>query len=320
MCLFPSVVVNPKYRKNKKNGGIIPQIPDERVKFVPIGCKECFECRKQKGNEWRVRLSEEIRHDNKGLFVTLTFSNKSIRRLVYKLKKEGFQDLEGYGLDEAIATKGIRLFLDRFRKQNGKSPKHWLVTELGHNGTENVHVHGIIWANKKAIKKAWGEDFIYTGYSLTEKTVNYVVKYIFKQDKKHKYFKSKIYTSAGIGKGYFDRSDWKKNKYNKITDKTVETYVTRTGRKYALPIYYRNKIYSEDEREILWLEKLDKQERWVDGVKVSIADGYDKYDKLLKEAQKKNDRLGYGNGQKEWSIENYERQRRNLMYSRRCAV
>ena len=38
---------NPKYKKNKKNGGIIPAILDERVLAVPIGCGECIECRKQ---------------------------------------------------------------------------------------------------------------------------------------------------------------------------------------------------------------------------------------------------------------------------------
>ena len=32
-----------------------------------------------------------------------------------------------------------------------------------------------------------------------------------------------------------------------------------------MPLYYRNKIYSEEEREKLWIEKLNKGERWIGG-------------------------------------------------------
>ena len=33
----------------------------------------------------------------------------------------------------------------------------------------------------------------------------------------------------------------------------------------GLPIYYRNLIYTEEEREKLWIEKLNKGERWIGG-------------------------------------------------------
>ena len=52
MCLYPKLINNPKYKSNKKNGGLIPPIMDERVKFVPIGCKKCIECKKQRKREW----------------------------------------------------------------------------------------------------------------------------------------------------------------------------------------------------------------------------------------------------------------------------
>ena len=48
MCLYPKFIDNPRYRKNKKNGGIIPAVSDERVLLVPIGCGKCMECKKQK--------------------------------------------------------------------------------------------------------------------------------------------------------------------------------------------------------------------------------------------------------------------------------
>ena len=58
---------------------------------------------------------------------------------------------------------------------------------------------------------------------------------------------------------------------HKKNGETDETYRTRKGLKLALPIYYRNKIYAEEEKEKLWIEKLDKKERWIDGEKESTT-------------------------------------------------
>ena len=34
--------------KTKKNKGVIPPCPDERLRYVTASCGECYECRKQK--------------------------------------------------------------------------------------------------------------------------------------------------------------------------------------------------------------------------------------------------------------------------------
>ena len=80
MCLYPRLIKNPKYKKNKKNGGVIPAFLDERVLAVPIGCEECIECRKQKRRNWQVRLLEEVKERTDGIFVTLTFSNERFKK------------------------------------------------------------------------------------------------------------------------------------------------------------------------------------------------------------------------------------------------
>ena len=81
MCLFPRLIRNKKYTANKKNGGVIPPIPDIRVLQVPVGCGKCIECVKQKGRAWQVRLLEEVKNNKSGKFVTLTFSDESITKL-----------------------------------------------------------------------------------------------------------------------------------------------------------------------------------------------------------------------------------------------
>ena len=53
MCLYPKLINNPKYRANKKNGGDIPAVSDNRVLQVPIGCGNCIECRMQKKRQFK---------------------------------------------------------------------------------------------------------------------------------------------------------------------------------------------------------------------------------------------------------------------------
>lgn len=332
MCLYPKLIKNRKYTVTKKNKGIVPKITDPRTAYVPIGCTKCIECRKQKARGWNVRLQEEIRHDKTGEFVTLTFSNESIKKILQEInyvdKDTGEELLTGYELDNEIATKGVRLFLERWRKKYGKSVKHWLITELGHNGTENIHMHGIIFTNAKTkteklklkedIKKIWGYGFVYIGDYVSENTVNYMMKYCQKIDLKHREYNPKILTSAGIGNKYTERLDAKLNKF-KYNGETRETYVSRQGSKMNLPIYYRNKIYSEVERELLWLQKLDKQERWILGVKISTKKGMDTYYRSLLEARQLNRRLGYGTDEKNWKRLDYENQRRKMNIEKRIA-
>ena len=61
----------------KKNKGVVPPCPDERLRYVTAACGKCYECKKQKGRAWQVRLSEEIRNDPNAIFVTLTISDES---------------------------------------------------------------------------------------------------------------------------------------------------------------------------------------------------------------------------------------------------
>ena len=164
------------------------------------------------------------------------------------------KELKGYDLDNAIATRAVRLFLERWRKKYKKSVRHWLVTELGHGTTEHLHLHGIIWCDDvNEIEKIWGYGYVWKGNIVNGKlenyvsarTVNYIVKYITKVDSQHMNFKCKVLCSAGIGKGFIDSGHDKRNKF--AGAKTKEDYRLDNGFKLNMPIYFRNKIYSEKE-------------------------------------------------------------------------
>ena len=276
--------------------------------MVPVGCGKCMECLKGKSREWRVRLNEEIRTNKTAKFITFTFSNDNYIKLSNEIN-----GLSGYELDNEVATLGTRRFLERWRQKNKKSVKHWFITELGQNNTERIHIHGLLFTDKNNdyIENTWNYGQVYIGDYVNERTINYISKYLTKIDKLHKEYKPKILTSAGIGKGYTDRYDAQTNKYK--NDKTDETYTTRTGIKLSLPIYYRNKIYSEEEREQLWLQKLDKNIRWVNGIKIDISKGDESYYKILESERELNKRLGYGDDSVNWERKRYENERRNLI-------
>lgn len=319
MCLYPRLIKNRKYTKTKKNGGIIPAITDERVKYVPIGCQNCIECRKQKRRAWQIRLQEDIKTHTNGKFITLTFSNESIWKIS---QHKDIQELQGYERDNSLATKATRLFLERWRKKYKKSLRHWLVTELGHTGTENIHLHGIIWTdlNLDNLDPLWQYGYIWKGKGekkinyVNQKTVNYIIKYITKQDEKHPGYKSKILTTPGIGHNWILNPDHKKNLYNEKN--TYQLYRTNTGHEMSLPIYYRNKIYTEEQREKLWLQLLDKNERWICGEKTNSWDVRSYY-KLLQHYRRINLELGYGTDEINWNQQQYEEQKRNLLYEKR---
>lgn len=354
MCLYPRLIANKKYSVNNKNGGEIPAVPDKRVLMVPTKCGNCMECRKSKMREWVIRLTEDIKQHKNGKCVTLTFSNEKISQIheaikiqtngeIWKIKHLGITTKEtekaiqklknkqsGYELDNAIATYAVRHFTENWRKEFTTAPRHWLITELGHNGTENIHLHGIIWTNESydKIEQHWQYGYIWpkkylnkTGTWIRHATyvnnqsINYFTKYITKTDQIYTTYKPVILCSKGIGRNYTNTLNAKSNKYN--YNNTNETYRTPTGNKLALPIYYRNKIYTDNEREDLWLQKLDKQQRWILGIPIDISKSEKQYYEMLQHARKENKSLGYGTDKTTWNKKNYEEARRIIMQNKR---
>lgn len=265
---------------------------------------------------------EDIRHNKNGKFVTLTFTAEAIAELMDKImtETEGVidEDEGGYELDNMIATRAVRWFLERWRKKYKKSVRHWLITELGHEQTERIHLHGIIWTDESMdeIEKIWKYGWVWKGKGekmenyVNEETVNYLIKYVTKMDHEHPNYMSKVLTSAGMGKGYMNRQDSQRNKY-KEDGTTKEKYRLRTGAEVNLPIYWRNKIYTEEQREKLWIEKIERNERWICGVKVQ-ADHHEAVMRLLEVFRERNLKLGYGSDEVTWQQEEYENKMRQL--------
>ena len=146
-------------------------------------------------------------------------------------------------------------------KKIQKSIRHWLITELGGGRYEHMHLHGIIWTNEnfEEVRKKWNYGFIFPrDYEVKKnyvnsKTISYIIKYVTKYDEKHPNFKPIICCSNGIG-----------NKYIATPGEVAkDKYRTEQGQWLTMPIYYRNKLYKESEREELWIKKLDENVRYI---------------------------------------------------------
>lgn len=255
MCLYGREGENPRYRPNKKNGGVTPIAKYDNLKRVMFKCGTCVECRRERGNSWKIRLSEEIKEHKKSMFVTLTFSDDSIAELI--------EACEGVDEANAVATKAIRRMLERIRKDTGKSVKHWFIVEIGGSSTERIHIHGIIfgedWTNQK-LQGYWKYGRTDIGYECSERTIAYITKYLSKVDKVHKDFISVILTSPGIGKAYIEKH---RSTHVFREEKTTTQYRTPQGTMVSLPCYYREKLWTEEEREELRIYAELSKVKWV---------------------------------------------------------
>lgn len=302
MCLYPKLIRNKKYSPTKKNGYNPPLLKDLRVGFVPIACGRCIECMKQKAREWQVRICEEEKKWKNKYCYTFTFSCEELEKLC---KETGLKE------SNAVATKAMRRFLERWRKTHKKSLQHWFVTELGHENTERIHMHGIIFSNedisKEKILSYWKYGNIKLGEWYGLRTINYLIKYVHKIDTDHKNYIPVVLCSKGIGDNYLQR--YLVQQIHKFNGKdTIEYYRLPNGCKVNLPIYYRNKLWTEEQREKLWIHRIEKAERWVYGNKIcniNTESGIEQYLKTLKVAQETNKKLGFGDNTHEWKKKDY---------------
>lgn len=265
MCLYKKILLNPKYLPNKKNGFNPPRCTDERFRYIEADCGKCFECRKKRAREWSIRIHENLKYEF-GYFVTLTISPENMEHL---RKNAGVDTV--YKNENAIAKLALRRMLERIRKQTGKSIKHWCVSELGEEN-DRIHLHGIVFGQKTAelVRQQWGYGIVYIGTYCSSRTANYITKYMLKEDVNHKWFTGRVFTSAGIGKGYIKRSGtiWKRFKGKDTND----NYTCENGQEVAMPAYYKRKLYTDEQREALWGWKQEDKYTYVHGEKVLKTD------------------------------------------------
>lgn len=328
MCLYPKKIYNKKYTPNKKNGGKVPEAPiigtidvqgievpihDTRVLQIEVPCGNCEECRKGKARQWQIRLGEEIKEWKYKYFITLTFSPKELEELCKKTRLKECNAVMGYA---------VRHMLERYRKDKKTSLKHWIITELGHENTERIHGHGLLMSNDplefiKSNKenfytwKYWKYGLVYVGQYVNMQTINYIVKYINKIDTDHKGFVGEILCSPGIGKSYIDKLN--NTGYYYRPHKTIDYYTLPNGTKVKQPKYYKNKLFNENEREMIWRDFMDLEKQTIAGNTYDLEKiSKESLENITEKARRINKEMGYGDDSKEWRKQEWNVTRRML--------
>jgi len=231
MCDSPYFVDNPKY----------PHISNERQ--IPVPCGRCPVCEKNRISQWSFRLREEAKRHEKALFITLTYDSDHLPRSPKNMP--------------TLVKKDVQNYMKRLRKLHPKGTKikYYFVGEYG-SINRRPHYHAIIFgADDAHIEKAWMLNGVLLGLvdigTVTGASIAYCCKYINKAkrvpqwngDDRLPEFSLK---SLGLGSNYLD--DKENIKYHKANlDKLY--IVIEDGIKIPMPRYYRDKIFTEKEKE-----------------------------------------------------------------------
>lgn len=184
------------------------------------------------------RVHHEMRlQERPGHFITLTYGEKFVKRVVYR------DPASGATVNRlSLRFRDVQLFLKRVRKAKFYV-KYICVGEYG-GQTLRPHYHMLLWTDCPFVKleSFWRLGRIHFG-RITMQSAMYCLKYII-QPKQRAQFgveKTRAQFSKGLGLGYLTSQvyDYHTCDYH---NPVVFSYID--GRKVALPRYYKSKIFT----------------------------------------------------------------------------
>ncbi len=209
---------------------------------------------------WSFRLIKQAEVSASALFVTLTYQPENV-----KLSKNGFMTL---------SKEDVQKFFKRLRKKNIEYHKNMCIKHnknyeelkikyyaCGEYGgkTNRPHYHIILFNTyPDVIESAWRLDDKEIGHihigQVNEASVGYTLKYMCKPSKiplhrNDDRLKEFALMSKGMGLNYLTEA--MKN-YHKDADRMF--CVLKDGKKISMPRYYKQKIWTDEERQRIGLE------------------------------------------------------------------
>lgn len=226
-CIHPITVKNPK-----------------GIGTLPAPCGACPGCRQQRAAAWAFRLQQEQKQHDKSIFVTLTYDEFHVKGSEYGLLTLDKRDLQ--------------TFFKRLRYYNPSGGiRYYACGEYG-GQTRRPHYHAIIFsAYEDDVARAWQLGNTHFG-EVNPRTISYVTKYLCKprigksdDDDRQPEF---ALMSKGLGLNYLT------DEMRAYHEKGSKSFVTLPGGlKQALPRYYRDKVFTEAQREEINEQAYKKQ-------------------------------------------------------------
>lgn len=238
-CFHPFFVDAPSGSKNEKH---------------PVPCGKCPPCLQRRASSWGFRLYSELRSQPCCYFLTLTYS-------IPPISTKGFMTL---------VKRDWQLFMKRLRKSHKKGTviRYYAVGEYG-SIRFRPHFHAIIYGiDPTLVLSCWQpSDVTYAGSpgilqldsDVNLANIAYVCKYITKgrripshsNDDRLPEFSL---MSKNLGLSYLTPQIIRYHKAD-----LSRNYLTLNGGvKIALPRYYKDRIYSLEEREFMFFQNQDQ--------------------------------------------------------------
>lgn len=230
-------------------------MPKGRFEKVPVPCGRCPPCKTRRVNSWVFRLEQEHKRSTHAHFVTLTYDTRFV-----PISENGFMTLR---------KSDIQKFFKRLRKLTNDKVKYYAAGEYG-SKYSRPHYHIIIFnvCDDTIYQKAWTVNNYQLGTvhigQVTPDSMAYTMKYIDKAQFKKKHArddreKEFALMSKGLGDNYLDIA----TDYH--TKDITKMYCTKPGGyRIAMPKYFRDKIYNEDQKRqqrVYIQDVIDEKER-----------------------------------------------------------
>lgn len=250
---------------------LTPYYSNEQKMHFP--CGKCFDCKRNRASGWSFRLMQEFKRSVSAQFITLTYNTDHVpmKPNGMSLCKEQFQ-LFMKRLRRTHERR-YKKYRERMRKQKVKvyeqlNPiKYYAVGEYG-GKTRRPHYHIIIFnAYVEDIEKCWTHPVTRQPYGeihcgeCNDLTVGYTLKYIqkaktipqYQGDQREPEFSL---MSKGLGNNYITDNMKRWHKRGGESRYYAPLY---DGVKAPLPRYYKEKIYTALERQVIGkkLQNLD---------------------------------------------------------------
>lgn len=190
-----------------------------------VPCGRCVGCQEQKRAEWTFRIMQEYKESYSAFFITLTYDDKNLPA------------------NNSLNVRDIQLFLKKLRKEE-KCLRYFLVGEYG-TKFKRPHYHMILFNLRYQYRllECWGKGYVHVG-DVSQASVHYVTGYMVKDSNDRGSF-ALMSRKPGIGMTYLNDA----YNYHKDTLANFATYPG--GIKGSLPRYYKEKIFDEEEKEII---------------------------------------------------------------------
>lgn len=178
------------------------------------------------------------------IFLTLTYDNENC-----PITPNGFATL---------CKRDLQLFFKRLRKLckqtartlRSERIKYFAVGEYG-SMTKRPHYHAILFnASSEQCDIAWSKGHTYVG-TLTTSSIAYTLKYVHKERMPKRFdrddrLREFSVMSKGLGSNFLDNDENVRYLKSRLNDPTL---IVKGGHRMAIPRYYKEKVFTDEERE-----------------------------------------------------------------------